>query len=166
MTAHAYDAQTEDLDSLELPSDVKDLAKKFFVELKEITKELSADAQKDKQTLEQMRRDAKTEFETKGLDKEIVTVTKAISTIRKKKLEWHNRLSMQVSQLCDRRTEEIRNKANADKRRAAEEKRQKTRAQARKPKENTDRRLMTVATEEIPLRQSAPIATSSILSTT
>ena len=43
----------------------------------------------------------------------------------------------------------------AEKQKAAEEKHQKTRAQAKRPKENYDRCLMTVATEAVPLSQSA-----------
>lgn len=122
-----YDAKVEDIENLGLPEDVKKLLAKFFDELKEITIELSK-VVKDKQTMDQMQKDAKTKYESRGLDKEIVSVTKAISIIRKKKVDWHSHLAMQVSQLCDRRNEEIERKAQADQRRTAKEKRQKTRA--------------------------------------
>lgn len=52
---------------------------------------------KDKQILEQMQREVKTNYEAKGLDKEIVAVTKAISVIRKNKVDWHSRMTMQVA---------------------------------------------------------------------
>lgn len=65
--------------------------------------------------LEKEKRDAKTEFETKGLDKHLVDVTKVINVIRKKRLAWHTRLTMEVTQLCERRAVEIHDQAQAEK---------------------------------------------------
>ena len=62
-------------------------------------------------------------------------------------------MQMEVSQLCDTRNEEIDTKVEAAKRRTVKEKRQKTRGQASKPKENKDRHLTNV----VPLKQSAPL---------
>lgn len=137
--------------SLGLPDDVTKLVTKSFDELKGIPKELNKDVN-DKQLLEHMQRDAKTEYETKDLDKDIVAVTKALSIIRKNKVDRHSRMQMDVSQLCDRRNDEIERKAEAARRRDVEEKRQKTREKASKLKENKDRCLLTVATDAIPLR--------------
>lgn len=71
-------------------------------------------------------------------------------------MAWHNHLTVEVSQLCERRAVEIRDQAQVEKRKVAKEKCQKTRAQAKRPKENSDHRLMTIATEVVPLSQSAP----------
>ena len=57
------------------------------------TKKLNQ-AVKEKQTLEQMRRDANTESERKGLNKEIVELTKTPSLMQNDKIDWHSRLKM------------------------------------------------------------------------
>ena len=82
----AYEAKPEAIESLELPFDVKKLAIKFFVELKEISDELTV-AQNDKKLLEKEKRDAKTEFETKGLDKQFVDVT--MPSMLSGRRNWH-----------------------------------------------------------------------------
>ena len=96
----AYNAISIDLSSLGLPDDVTKLVAKHFVELRKITKKLNQ-AVEDKKTLEQMRRDANIESERKELNKEIVEITKALRVMRNDKIEWHSRLKMEVSQLCD-----------------------------------------------------------------
>ncbi|XP_044403437.1 uncharacterized protein [Triticum aestivum] len=102
----AYDAKSADLSSLDLPDDVIKLVAKHFTELGEITKELNQ-AVEDMKTLEQMRRDACIESERKSLNKEILELTKALTVMRNNKIEWHTKLKMDISQLCDRRHEEI-----------------------------------------------------------
>ena len=59
-----------------------ELLDKSFVELKGITKELNKSV-KHKQILEQMQMNAKSEYESEGLDKNIVAVTKALGVKRK-----------------------------------------------------------------------------------
>lgn len=66
-----YDANFDDLGTLGLPEDVTKLVAKSFVKLKEITKELN-EVVKHKKILEQIQREAKSEYESKGLDKDIM----------------------------------------------------------------------------------------------
>ena len=79
----------------------------MLAKLGEITKELNQ-AVEDKKTLEQIRRDASTDSERKSLNKEILGLTKALTVMRNNKIEWQSRLKMDVSQLCDRRNDEIK----------------------------------------------------------
>ena len=102
-----------------------------------------------------MRKDANTEFKRKNLNKEIVVITKTLSLMRNAKIDRHSRLHMDVSQLCDRRNEEIDRKVDLARRRVKEEKRQKAKARASKPKVNKDRRLQTVA--DAPIDSSTPL---------
>ena len=81
--------------------------------------------------------------------------------MRNEKIEWHSRLHMEVSQLCDKRNEEIDRKADLARRRIQEEKRQKARARVSKPKTNKDRRLQNVTADptldsHVPLQQVPP----------
>jgi hypothetical protein len=85
----AYDAKLVDSSSLGLPDDVTKLKQ----------------AIEDKKTLKQIRKDASTESERKGLNKEIIDLTKALSIMRNDKIEWHSHLKMELSQLCDRRND-------------------------------------------------------------
>ena len=91
---------------LALPDDVTKLVTKHFAELGDITKELNQTIE-DKKTLEQMRRDPSTESKRKILNKEILELTKALTFMRNNKIEWHARLKLEVSQLCDGRNDEI-----------------------------------------------------------
>jgi hypothetical protein len=81
-----YDAKSADISSLGLPDNVTQMVTKHFIKLRKITKKLNQ-AVKDKQTLEQMRRDASTESERKRLNKEIVELTKALSVMRNDKID-------------------------------------------------------------------------------
>jgi hypothetical protein len=65
-------------------------------------------------------------------------------------------LKMDISQLCDRRNDEIERKANLARRRIKEEKCQKAKARASKPKGIKDRRLQTV-TDDQPIDSSTPL---------
>jgi hypothetical protein len=107
----AYAAKSADINSLGLPDDVTKMVMKYFIELKKITKKLNQ-AVKDKQTFEQMRRDASTESERKRLNNEIIEITKALSVMRNDKIDWLSKLKMDISQLCDRRNDEIERKAD------------------------------------------------------
>ena len=98
----AYDAKSSDISSPGLSEDVTEMVTKHFAELKKIMKKLNR-AVKDKQVLEKMRREANTESKRKELNKEIVELKKALSGMSNDKIEWHSRLKMEVSQLCDRR---------------------------------------------------------------
>lgn len=60
---------------------------------------------KEKQTLDQMQKDAKTKYESKGLDMEIVSVTKAITIFRKRK--WTDTVALQCKSRSSA-TEEMR----------------------------------------------------------
>lgn len=93
-------------------------------------------------------------FEKNEIDGTILDVGKNATTLRQKKLSWHSRLTIEITQLCERHNEQVYGKAALEKKRVAEEKRQKTRA-AKKAKENTDCQLMVVSTKNIPVSQSA-----------
>jgi hypothetical protein len=146
----AYDAKSDDITSLGLPDDVTEMVMKHFIELRKISKKLNK-AVKDKQAVEKMRSEAKTESERKDLNKEIVELTKVLSVMRNEKIDWHSRLHMEIAQLCDRRNEEIDRKADLARRRIQEEKCQKARARNSNPKANKDRRLQNIATDPTPL---------------
>ena len=80
---------------------------KHFTDLKEITKELNQ-AVDDKKLPEKMGRGAKSESERKDMNKEILEITKALTTMRNNKIDWHSRMKMDISPLCDRRIEETK----------------------------------------------------------
>ena len=82
-----------------------------------------------------------TDSERKSLNKEILELTKALTVTRNNKIEWHSRLKMDVSQLCDRRNDEIKRQADLARWRQKEEKHQKLRARANKPKTISDRHI-------------------------
>ena len=63
---------------------------------------------------------------------------------------------MDVSQLCDRRNDEIKRQAGLARRRIQEEKRHIARARANKPKAMLDRRIQLVLTDA-PVDTSAPL---------
>ena len=63
-----------------------------------------------------------------------MAITKALNVIMKEKIDCHSRIQMEVSQLGGRRNDEIKRKFEAARRKAAEEKHQKTRAKASKMK--------------------------------
>nr|XP_020201640.2 protein diaphanous homolog 1-like [Aegilops tauschii subsp. strangulata] len=107
----------------------------------DIIKGASYDAVEDKKLLEQMRRDAKTEPERKDVNKGILENTKALTVMRNNKIEWTSKLTMDVSQLCDQRNDELKRQANLARRTEREEKRQKAKGRAHKPKTSLDRRI-------------------------
>ena len=67
-----------------------------------------------------MGKDANTDSKRKEMNKEILEITKALTVMRNNKIEWHSRLKMDVSQLCDRRNDEIKRKADLARRRERE----------------------------------------------
>ena len=156
----AYDAKSVDLSSLGLPGDVTKLVTKHFIELRKITKKLNQ-AVEDKKTLEQMRNKASTESERKTLNKEILELTKALTVMRNNKIEWHARLKLEVSQLCDWRNDDFARQAEHARWREKDEKCQQSKARASKPKAIKDRRIQNVATDapidsSVPLQQIPP----------
>ena len=102
----SYDANSAELSNLGLPEDVTKMVAKHFSELREITKELNQVVD-DKKLLEKMRREAKSESERKDVNKAILETSKALTTTRYNNIEWHSRMKMDVSQLCDQKIEEI-----------------------------------------------------------
>ena len=78
----SYDANPAELGNLGLPQDVIKMVAKHFTDLKEITKELNQVVD-GKKLLEKMRREAKSESERKDVDKAILDITKALTTMRK-----------------------------------------------------------------------------------
>ena len=81
----SYDANPSELSSLGLPDDVTKMVTKHFTDLRKITEKLNL-AIEDKKSIEQMRQYADTESKRKGLNKEIVEITKALSVMRMRKL--------------------------------------------------------------------------------
>nr|XP_020180918.2 uncharacterized protein LOC109766547 [Aegilops tauschii subsp. strangulata] len=94
-----------------IEEDVTKMVAKHFIDMKEITKELNQVVEY-KKLLEKMGREAKSEAERKDVNKAILETTKALTTMRNNKIEWHSRMKMDVSQLCDRRIEEIQRQEN------------------------------------------------------
>ena len=102
----SYVANLAELSCLGLPEDVTKMVAKHFTELKEITKELTQ-VVVDKKLLEKIRRQSKSDSERKDVNKEILEITKALIVMRNNKIDWHSKMKMDVSQLCDRRNDEI-----------------------------------------------------------
>nr|XP_020165050.1 DNA ligase 1-like [Aegilops tauschii subsp. strangulata] len=151
----SYDANPSELSSLGLPDDVTKMVTKHFTELKGITKELKQ-AVEDKKLLEKTRNEARSESERKDVNKGILEITKALTVMRNNKIEWHSKLKMDVSQLCDRRNEEIKRQADLARRREKEEKQEKAQARASQLKASKDRRIQFV-TMDAPVDTSAPL---------
>ena len=103
----SYEANPSDLSSLGLPGDVTKMVAKHLAELREITKKLNQ-AVEDKKLLEQTRKGAKSVSERKDINKGILEITKALTIMRNNKIQWHSKMKMDVSQLCDRRNVEIK----------------------------------------------------------
>lgn len=121
------DANINDLNNLGLPEDVVKFAVKHFTELRNIMKKLNKFTS-EKSALEKKRIEVKTDKEARTINSSIINITKAISTIRKEKIDWHSKMVLDISALCDRRLDEIAREADRARRRAREEKRQKAQA--------------------------------------
>jgi hypothetical protein len=91
----SYDANPAELGDLGLPEDIIKMVAKHFTDLKEITKDLNH-AVEDKKLPEKMRGEAKSEAERKDVNKAILEITKALTTMRNNKIEWHSKMKMDV----------------------------------------------------------------------
>jgi len=84
---------------------------KFMSETTAQWRNLSVEVRSERSMLEEVianwDRYSSTELEEKSLNKEIVELTKALSVTRNDKIDWISHLKMEVSQLCDRRNDEI-----------------------------------------------------------
>nr|XP_020161172.1 calpastatin-like [Aegilops tauschii subsp. strangulata] len=100
---------------------------------------------------------AKTDYERKCLNKEIVDLAKALSEIRNEKVEWHSKMHLDVAQLCDRKNEQIDRKVDLARRRVQEERCQRALARAAKPQGKKDHHLQNVVVDDVPINTSAPL---------
>jgi hypothetical protein len=150
------DANIDELHNLGLPEDVVKVAVTHFTELKKIMKKLTKFIS-EKCALEKKRNEAKINKEASSLNTSIINVTKAISTVRKEKIDWHSRMVLDISTLCDRRLDEIDHQKDLARRRAHKEKRQKAQARVPKPKKNPDQRLVVLNEDALPISSSAPL---------
>nr|XP_020189856.1 RNA polymerase II degradation factor 1-like [Aegilops tauschii subsp. strangulata] len=76
--------------------------------------------------------------------------------MRNNKIDCHSKMKMDVSQLCDRRNDEIKRQADLAQHREREEKRQRAQAREIKPREVMDRRVQST-TADAPFDTSAPL---------
>nr|XP_020186262.1 putative uncharacterized protein DDB_G0294196 [Aegilops tauschii subsp. strangulata] len=128
---------------------------KHFTDLKEITRELNQ-AVDDKKLLEKMRREAKSESERKDVNKGILDITKALTVMRNNKIDWHSKMKIDVSQLCDHIIEEIKRQEDLARCREKEEKCQRAQDITNKPKEVKDHHVQSTSADA-PIDTSAPL---------
>jgi hypothetical protein len=130
------------------------MAVTHFEKLKKITKKLTQ-LTSEKFALEQKKNETQSVHEARSLSNSILHLNKTISPVRNEKIDWHTNMVLDISHLCDKREDEIARQKDRARRIAHEEKRQKNQAKVPKPRKNSDKRMVVVNEDAMPISSSS-----------